>query len=51
MNRERRTTSDDDDDDQIWDVIDSLDVQVANEEAIKAITNEQKELADLFQSL
>jgi hypothetical protein len=40
---------DDGDDDQIWDNIDSLDTQVADEEAMKAMTNEEKNLADLFQ--
>jgi hypothetical protein len=39
----------DDDGDQIWDNIDSLDTQVADEEATKAMTNEEKELAYLFQ--
>src|SRR5437763_1984823 len=33
----------DGDDDQIWDNIDSLHTQVADEEAMKAMTNEEKE--------
>lgn len=43
---------DDDDefgDDQTWDDIDSLDNQVADEETMEALTNEEKELVDLFQ--
>jgi hypothetical protein len=49
LKREYDDDDDDDDDDQIWDDIDSLDAQVADQEAMKAMTNEEKELADLFQ--
>jgi hypothetical protein len=40
---------DDYDDDQTWDDIDSLDIQVADEEAMEVMTDEEKELVDLFQ--
>jgi hypothetical protein len=40
---------DDYDDDQTWDDIDSLDIQVADKEAMDVMTNEEKELVDLFQ--
>ncbi len=39
---------DDYDDDQTWDGIDSLDIQVAGKETVEAMTNEDKELVDLF---
>jgi hypothetical protein len=34
--------------DQTWDDIDSLDIQVADKETMEAMTNEDKELVDLF---
>jgi hypothetical protein len=37
------------DDDQTWDDIDTLDIQVADSEAMEGMTNEEKELVDLFQ--
>ena len=40
---------DDYDDDQTWDDIDSLDIQITDKEAMKVMTNEEKELVDLFQ--
>jgi len=36
------------DDDQTWDDIDSLDIHVADKETMEAMTNEDKELVDLF---
>jgi hypothetical protein len=39
----------DHDDDHTWDDIDSLDIQVADKEAMEVMTNEEKELVDLFQ--
>ena len=45
----RKYDDDDDDDDQIWDNIDTLATQVADEEAMKAMTIEERELANLFQ--
>jgi hypothetical protein len=40
---------DDYDNDQTWDDIDSPDIRVADKEAMEAMTNEEKELVDLFQ--
>lgn len=40
---------DDYDDDQTCDDIDSVDIQVADKEKMEAMTNEAKELVDLFQ--
>jgi hypothetical protein len=41
--------NDDDDDDQTWEDIETLNIQVAEKEAMEAMTDEEKELVNIFQ--